>query len=408
MADDNVNFDEIFNTKNNDKPEKISISSETKHAQTPVARKEENKKGCIGGLMYFIFVISISIILACLAWTAATDVLGLKSGDTAVSITLSKDNFTFDEREYTDKDGQTKTEKHHTADLGYVAEKLKDEGVIKYKWLFKAFCAIYGADEKLDPGTYQLKGTYDYRALVNKMQSGSSAMVTKSITFPEGYSMNKIFKKLDEEGVCEFDDLMDAAANATFNYSFLEGTEKGDASRLEGFLFPDTYEFYEGMPASSAINKFLEGFHYKLTAEMIDWQKESGYTWREIITVASMIEKEASDDNRDRCSVASVIYNRLKEGWPLQIDSTTLYEYPDHTGAPTKEMLDKDSPYNTRINKGLPPSPICSPGLKAIKAALQPNDTDYMFYALNTETGTHEFFKSSSQFDAFVATQNYD
>ena len=239
------------------------------------------------------------------------------------------------------------------------------------------------------------------------MTSGSGAMVTKKITFPEGYSMNQIFKKLDEEGVCDYDELMDAAANATFNYSFLEGLEKGEASRLEGFLFPDTYEFYEGMPASSAINKLLEGFHYKLTAEMLDWQKDSGYSMREIITIASMIEKEAANDS-DRYKIASVIYNRLKSDWPLQIDSTTLYEFPDHSGAPTAEMLAKDSPYNTRINKGLPPSPICSPGIASIKAALQPSDTNYMFYALNTATGEHEYFTSADAFNAFVATQNYD
>ena len=240
-----------------------------------------------------------------------------------------------------------------------------------------------------------------------KMQTGSGAMVALKITFPEGYTMHDIFKKLDAEGVCDYDDLMDAAANATFNYSFLDGIEKGDASRLEGFLFPDTYEFYEGMPASSAINKLLETFHYKMTAEMLDWQKESGYSMREIITIASMIEKEASD-NADRYKIASVIYNRLSKDWPLQIDSTSLYEYPDHEGAPTKDMLQKDSPYNTRIKKGLPPTPICSPGLSSIKAALQPDKTNYMFYALNSSTGSHEYFTSSSAFEAFVAKQDYD
>lgn len=129
--------------------------------------------------------------------------------------------------------------------------------------------------------------------------------------------------------MCDYDELMDAAANATFNYSFLEGTEKGDASRLEGFLFPDTYEFYEGMPAATAINKLLEVFHYRITAEMLEWQEESGYTMRQIVTIASMIEKEAANDT-EQYTIASVIYNRLNKDWPLQIDSTTLYEYPDH------------------------------------------------------------------------------
>ena len=383
----------------------VKMSSETGHAQTPV--NNTGKKTRFNGLMYFIFVVSVSVIFACLAWSAATDVLALKSDDVEATVVLAKDSFEYSEVKVKDDDGKETTKKVHTADIGYVADKLKEAGIIKYKWLFKLYCGFSNADEKLDPGTYELKSSYDYRALVMKMQTGSGAMVALKITFPEGYTMHDIFKKLDAEGVCDYDELMDAAANATFNYSFLEGIEKGDASRLEGFLFPDTYEFYEGMPASSAINKLLETFHYKMTAEMLEWQQESGYSMRQIITIASMIEKEASD-NADRYKVASVIYNRIKKDWPLQVDATSLYEYPDHEGAPTKDMLQKDSPYNTRINKGLPPTPICSPGIASIKAALKPDKTNYMYYALNSSTGSHEYFTSSSAFEAFVAKQDYD
>ena len=385
----------------------VKMSSGAGHAQTPVNNTGNKSKPKFSGLMYFVFVVSVSVILACLAWSAATDILALKSDDVEATVVLEKSSFEYTEYTEKDSDGKEVTKKAHTADINYVADKLKDAGIIKYKWLFKLYCGFSNADEKLDPGTYELKSSYDYRALVMKMQTGSGAMVALKITFPEGYTMHDIFKKLDAEGVCNYDDLMDAAANATFNYSFLEGIEKGDASRLEGFLFPDTYEFYEGMPASSAINKLLEAFHYKMTAEMLEWQQESGYSMREIITIASMIEKEASD-NADRYKVASVIYNRLDAKWPLQIDSTALYGYPDHEGAPTKEMLQKDSPYNTRIKKGLPPTPICSPGMASIKAALQPDKTNYMFYALNSSTGSHEYFTSSSAFEACGAKQDYD
>lgn len=411
MADKKTDFDELFGKKEPDrKPKKAAAPAQKKapaqSRPSAAAAKNENKSGLAGGALYFLFVISVSIILACLAWAAATDVLGFKSSDTVAQITLDKDRFTYQEVKVTDDDGNIKTKKVHYADMSYVADQLKDNGIIKYKWLFKLFGSVYNADEKIDPGTYELKAIYDYKALVKKMTSGSAAMVTKKITFPEGYTMRQIFKKLNDEGVCDYDELMDAAANSTFNYSFLEGTEKGDVNRLEGFLFPDTYEFYEGMPAATAINKLLEVFHYKMTAEMLEWQEESGYTMREIVTIASMIEKEAANDT-EQYTIASVIYNRLKKDWPLQIDSTTLYEYPDHEGAPTAEMLAKDSPYNTRISKGLPPSPICSPGITSIRAALQPSSTNYMYYALNTATGQHEFFKTADAFNAFVATQNY-
>lgn len=411
MADKKTDFDELFGKKEPDRKPKKAVAPAQKKAPaqsrpSAAAARSENKSGLAGGALYFLFVISVSIILACLAWAAATDVLGFKSSDTVAQITLDKDRFTYKEVKVTDDDGNIKTKKIHYADMSYVADQLKDNGIIKYKWLFKLFGSVYNADEKIDPGTYELKAIYDYKALVKKMTSGSAAMVTKKITFPEGYTMRQIFKKLNDEGVCDYDELMDAAANSTFNYSFLEGTEKGDANRLEGFLFPDTYEFYEGMPAATAINKLLEVFHYKMTAEMLEWQEESGYTMREIVTIASMIEKEAANDT-EQYTIASVIYNRLKKDWPLQIDSTTLYEYPDHEGAPTAEMLAKDSPYNTRISKGLPPSPICSPGITSIRAALQPSSTNYMYYALNTATGQHEFFKTADAFNAFVATQNY-
>ena len=392
MADKKTDFEELFGKKEPEKKPRKAASAPTQRKapaasapkQSASAVRKENKSGLAGGAVYFLFVISVSIILACLAWAAATDVLGFKSSDTVAQITLDKDSFTYKEVEVKDDDGNTKTKKIHYADMSYVADQLKDNGIIKYKWLFKLFGAVYNADEKIDPGTYELKAIYDYKALVKKMTSGSGAMVTKKITFPEGYTMHQIFKKLDAEGVCDYDELMDAAANATFNYSFLEG-----------------------MPAATAINKLLEVFHYRITAEMLEWQEESGYTMRQIVTIASMIEKEAANDT-EQYTIASVIYNRLNKDWPLQIDSTTLYEYPDHEGAPTAEMLAKDSPYNTRISKGLPPSPICNPGITSIRAALQPSSTNYMYYALNTATGQHEFFTSADAFNAFVATQNYD
>lgn len=425
---DEVNFDELFgqnneNTKKTEntsaaKPKKAAASkakatSKAKPAKDSGSAKPapsdgggSAKHGVLNGLLYLVFILSVSVILACLAWLAATDILALNAPDVTATIELPKDKFELVITETTDDNGKTVKNKHYVADIDYVTQQLYDEGIIKYKWLFKIYCALADADDTIDPGTYVLKGSYDYRALVKKMQSGSNSMVRLSITFPEGYTMDQIFKKLEAEGVCDYEDLMDAAANASFNYPFLVDLETGDASRLEGFLFPDTYEFYEGMPASSAINKLLSGMHYRLTKEMYGWQESSGMSWNEIMIVASMIEKEAANDD-ERARIASVIYNRLKKDWPLQIDSTTLYEYPDHVGAPTAEMLAKDSPYNTRINTGLPPTAICSPGLASIRAALRPADTNYMFYALDTSTGTHRFFTSASEFDAFVATQNY-
>ena len=263
----------------------------------------------------------------------------------------------------------------------------------------------------MTPGSYELKSSYDYRALVQNMRAGSGAAQTIDVTFPEGFTLHQIFLRLEENEVCSYDALVEAAESYKYNYSFLEGMEAGDMSRLEGFLFPDTYQFYVGMQASSAINKFLQRFYYILTADMLKQAEDRGMDLREVITVASLIEKEAAVDPAngvdERARVASVIYNRLKAGMTLGIDASILYEYPDHTGAPTAEMIATDSPYNTRLHTGLPPTPICNPGLDAINAALNPESTGFYYYALDTATGTHRFFTNETEFNNFVATQNY-
>ena len=238
------------------------------------------------------------------------------------------------------------------------------------------------------------------------MRAGSASTVTVDVTLPEGFTMRQIFQRLEEMNVCSYDELMESAANDKFNYSFLEGTEEGDASRLEGFLFPDTYEFYVGMQASSAINKMLETFYYKQTADMLKQASDMNMSMREIVNVASLIEKEAANDG-ERALIASVIYNRIYAGMQLGIDASILYEYPDHEGAPTAEMLQTDSPYNTRIRTGLPPTPICNPGMASITAALNPESTSYYYYALDTATGEHRFFTNETEFNNFVATQDY-
>ena len=286
------------------------------------------------------------------------------------------------------------------------AKQLKDAGIIKYKGLFELYCSVSHAKTKIDPGTYELSTNYDYRALVKKMQVGSGAMVTTKVTIPEGYTMEQIFRKLEDENVCSYDDLMDAAANYSYNYSFIDQSMQGDAKRLEGFLFPDTYEFYQGMQASSAINKFLENFHDRITAEMLEKADERGMTMQEVVTVASMIEKEAANDDERAISPPSSI--TVSAGRHAAADdSTIMYVLPEHKDVLTVEDTKIDSPYNTYQNKGLPPTPIANPGLASIKAALSPASTQALYYALDAESGTHKFFTNYGEFQAFVAKQSY-
>ena len=374
--------------------------------EAPIRQRRDGQTGCLGGVIYFAFVLSVSIILACVGWLAASDVLALNKDPVEATVTLEKDAFTEDQVLVDNEDGTATQQTVRTVDLDYVAKTLKSAGIIRYKSLFKFYCQFSHAATHIDPGTYELNTNYDYRALVKKMQVGSGAMVTTKVTIPEGYTMEQIFRKLEEENVCSYPDLMEAAANYKYNYSFLDEEAIGDASRLEGFLFPDTYEFYQGMQASSAINKFLVNFHNRLTQETIDLAQKRGLTLQQAVTVASMIEKEAANDE-EREIIASVIYNRMRREMPLQIDSTIMYVLEEHGDVLTEEETKIDSPYNTYQNTGLPPTPIANPGAKSITAAVKPADTNYLFYALDAEAGVHKFFTDYSAFSNFVASQNY-
>lgn len=376
----------------------------------PVRTRRDSRLGCLGGLMYAAFIICLSVILACLGWMAACDVLALGKDNITASVTLPKSAFAEETIDVTDDDGNvTGTKTVQTADIDYVAKVLKDNGIIEYKWLFKAFAKISHADTKIDPGTYELSTRFDYRALVQNMQVGTKVMAVTTLTFPEGYTMEQIFQKLEDNDICSKDKLYDAAANFNFSYAFLEDADTGDTKRLEGFIFPDTYDFYQGEQASSVINKFLSALHYNITADNWKQCENLGLTFRQAVTVASMIEKEAANDD-ERSTIASVIYNRLNAGMTLGIDATILYEFPDYDGGVNipESIRSYDSPYNTNLHTGLPPTPICNPGMASIRAALQPASTNYYYYALDTATGTHRFFTSSGEFQAFVATQNYE
>ena len=372
----------------------------------PVRRGREYRSGCLGGMMYFVFIACVSIILACVAWMSAADALALNKDPYSAEVTLPTGIFSSKTVEVLDKEGNvTGTKRVSSADIDYVADELKSAGLIQYKWLFKIFCKISNADTKIEPGQYTLKSTYDYRALIGKMRKNSGAAATVTVTIPEGFTMSQIFYRLEENGVCSYDDLMEAAANENYDYSFLSGAEAGDASRLEGFLFPDTYEFYKSQSAASAINKFLQNFYGKMTADMEKQVSDRGLTLRDIIKIASLIEREAANDE-ERPVIASVIYNRLRSGWTLGLDSSILYVHQDHEGEPTADMIAEESPYNLRLNTGLPPTPICNPGISSINAALVPEQTSYYYFYLNPETRTHEFFETTDQFNAYYAAHN--
>ena len=350
-------------------------------------RKKHKRLGAWGVLIYVVCVLSVSVLLAGVSWMWANDILALNKAPLTAVVEI--------------EEGDT---------VGQVADKLKEQGLIEYKFVFQLFCTFThvsgkaGEDgAKITPGSYELSTDMDYRALISSMGSNSANRLTTTVTIPEGTTEAQIFEMLEKAGVCSAEDLEETAANYDFKFSFLQGVlPLGDAKRLEGYLFPDTYEFYMGEDPVNVLNKMILRFDEIFTDEMRQTMTDKGMSVNDAVIIASMIEKET--DGTDQGKISSVIYNRLNNptsetaGY-LNIDATILYA----TGG-TKADPTADTPYNTYTHTGLPPTAICCPGVDALKAAVNPDSTNYYFYALGDD-GVHHFFRTSSEHTAFIRTQ---
>lgn len=359
----------------------------------PIRFRRYGRVGIGGGLLYALFVISASVVLACLAWMFASDVLALNKEANSAIVTIDK---------YEPGEGDPiENSRGDTikVDIDQVATALKNGGIIEYKWLFKLFSRIAHAEAKIMPGTYDVSTELDYRAIVTALQFGSGKQETTQITFPEGFTVEQVFTLLEENQICEKTDLYETAANYEFKYSFLEGLEYGDPNRLEGFLFPDTYEFYQGESAAVTLSRFLNNFENKVTADIQSTAAGKGFTVQELVTFASLVEKEAGS-NEERGPIAAIIQNRLDAGWTLGLDSTINYIKGTNTFDLSTADTQIESPYNTYLYEGLPIGPICSPGLASIMAVIDHESNNYWYwYAYEGET---YFFTSYDEQQAFA------
>ena len=365
----NVNFD--FDSEYKDVPE-----------DRPVRLRREKRTGCIGGIMYSAFVICVSLLLASLMWMATVDVLGFGSVDESVNVTV-REGFTIDE----------------------ITDMLFDAGLIKYKFLFNIYASYSNAEDKIAIGQFILNKNYDYRAIVQGMTARAGVRVETSVTIPEGFTLAQIFNLLEDYGVVNSsNDLWEAATNYNFDFPFLDEETLGDSLRLEGFLFPETYNFYVNSRPEQVISRFLREFNRRFTDTYVERAAYMGFSIRDIINVAAMIEREAGSDE-ERSRIAAVIYNRLaSKDYPrLEIDATIHYAI---AGTDRPFSTDLDSPFNTYIHSGLPPGPIANPGMASIRAALYPDSTNEYYYALNRE-GTHNFFRTYAQHQTFVNSAQY-
>ena len=357
-------------------------------------KKSRGMNPFLGIVLWIVIVGASSAICAGVGWMLANDFCAFNKDYLEATVEISPDWFT--ETEVKQDDGTTETVS--TVDIGKVAAELKENNLIEYSWFFRLFSVFYHSDTKIKPGTYTLNTDMDYMALVRGMRSTGLAE-TVDVTIPEGYSVQQIIDLLAEKGVGSVEDLTETAENHVFDkYAFVDNENLGSITRLEGYLYPDTYNFYVGGDVTLAFNSMLSNFNNKvyLNEDLTSLFDASEYSFQEIITIASLIEKET--DGTDRDKIASVIYNRLENAgetaYYLQIDAALVYAAGRQITQEDYATL--DSPYNLYTHTGLPPTPIGNPGIDAIKAALQPAETDYYYYVLGAD-GKHVFSTTLSE-----------
>ncbi len=358
---------------------KIQNRKPKKNVQYFPEEKTKNKRGkrnsgifgsVLRFVLYIAMVLVVSVFCAKLIINVANDVFAFLKDDTEITLTIPE--------------GATTKQ---------ISKILGENGIVDYPFVFRLY-----TDAKKDGSKYYTEGyksgeftitpSTNYDDLIYLLSNNSATREIVRLTFPEGSTIDEIIDILIKGGVKNTkEQYIDVIENYDFDYQAIneldtDNFKNGRKYRLEGYLFPDTYDFYTDENPVSVINKFLVNFDNKFDASYYETAKKLGLSVDEIITIASLIETESSLTD-DRGKISSVFHNRIKNmaNYPyLQSDATIQYALPERTKKVTPEDLKYDSPYNTYIYRGLPPSAIANPGLDAITYALYPENTSYYYF----------------------------
>ncbi len=283
---------------------------------------------------------------------------------------------------------------------------LAHDGVVSSGFFFDVRALLVGKRSSLHSGRFALKRDMSYSAAIDALSKSPPRVIAVKVVIPEGYTRRQIADLVDEDA------LTGSYLAATKRSRVLDPAHYGAPASthdLEGFLFPATYDLSAGAPVKRLVDEQLTAFHQRFSAADRRRARALGVTPYQLLTVASMIEREAQTDH-DRPLIAAVIYNRLREGIPLGIDATTYYAVElqkgiaTYTGELTESQLKIDSPYNTRTHKGLPPTPISNPGEASINAAAHPAHVRYLYYVAGADgCGEQAFSDTYAQFQKNVA-----
>lgn len=380
----------MANDKN--KYETAYYDADAVRRQSGAKKKKKKKRSASNVVLYLICVLVVSCLLAGIGWLLVNDMCSLNKDYVEVSVTVDEDDSMSD-----------------------IAKTLKEAGLINNRAFFRLVGAMFfDAKETIDPGEWEVNSRMDYRALIRNMHDYEADLVEEegwvSVTIPEGMTVAEIIELLAANGIATVEELTDACANYEFqDYEFLDDEMLGDIKRMEGYLFPSTYAFDPDRSAVYAIDTMLTTFVLQFDDELMADIRGSVYTWEEIITMASLIEKESVGDDTERRNISSVLHNRLENptaetGRQLQLCSTVYYAM-ELEGV---EVFDTtiDNEYNTYVYGGMPPAPICCPGMSAIRAAVYPAETDYQFFALGQDNMSH-FFTNYNDHLSFINSPMY-
>ena len=294
-----------------------------------------------------------------------------------------------------------------------IGAELQQQGLVRSSLFFRLAVDQAGVGSSLTAGDYELSKSMSTPEIVQVLAKGE---VKRGLiaTIPEGWRSEQIADRLEANGVSSRDEFLRAVAAPSSIPSF-DLLPQPPPSRLEGFLFPETYEVRQRVSGVEAADDMVRMFNQRIGAALQN-TSESGLNAQQVLTLASIVEREAKAPT-ERATIASVYLNRLRESMPLQADPTVQYATASQDGAAaqaynywrplTGDDLSVNSPYNTYVHTGLPPGPICNPGEASIRAVLQPAKTDYLYFVARTDgSGTHLFARTLDEHNANVAKVN--
>lgn len=371
----------------------FSLESEETDDSTKKSKKKRKKKGngVVKSIVWIASILIISVSIAGIGIYGGADLMGV-GFDRGEKVTIEIEM------------GSSATQ---------ISETLEETGAVKLPFLFRLYAKYKGYDSQFKYGVYTFRTDAGYDRICQMLITEGAKAETVTVTIPEGTGINDYTKNvngehvtvkgittiLEEKGVCTRADFLEALEEATRTSKLLsQADEVKTYHTLEGYLFPETYDFYSYDSkecARLAVDKMLKESENKITDEMFDRAEEMGYSMNEILTMASIIQMESGQNSKEMAGVASVFYNRLKSE-----DFSTLGSSP--TCYYGNSFKHDDGRYDTYTAKGLPPGPLCSPGIDAIKAALYPKTSEYYYFVTDSD-GNFYYHKTLSEQNATIS-----